>query len=400
MYIRSMTSSLHKSDYIPRKLKKELKTVLHEYPVISILGPRQSGKTTFVLHECKDFNYANLEDPETRILAEQDPKAFFDSFSFPLIIDEVQRVPSLLSYIQIIVDREKQNGLFVLTGSHQLALGEAIAQSLAGRTAILTLLPFSIEELEETVSDFSREKLLFLGFLPCIYDQRQEANRAYRNYFQTYVERDLRSIMRIKDLSKFEIFLRLMAGRVGQLFSASSLASEVGVSYKTVQEWISILEASFIIFKLPPWYKNYGKRLIKSPKYYFVEPGLAVYLLGIEKEDQVFRDPLFGNLFENMLVCELLKARLNRGKEAHLYFYRDSNGFELDIIYDKPEGFIPAEIKSAMTWNLNLAKNLISFKKQNPKIKKSYLLYAGDLQVKTDEYQTIHYKKAYTLFDE
>jgi len=372
---------------------------LDQYPVVTVLGPRQSGKTTFVRHEYPDFGYANLEDPELRALANEDPNAFFSRFRRPMIIDEVQRVPELLSTIQVLVDAEGRNGRFILTGSHQLKLGAAISQSLAGRTAVLTLLPLSIEELGDRAVAYSREDLLFQGFLPRVYDQGQEPTRAYRNYFQTYVERDVRSLLMIKDLAKFETFLRLLAGRIGQLFVASAIANEIGVSHKTVQEWLSILEASYIVFRLRPYHANFGKRLVKTPKLYFVEPGLAVYLLGIETREQLGRDPLFGNLFENMVVVEALKARVHRGKESGLYFYRDSNGNEVDLILDRRPEPLGIEIKSAMSWHPDFQKGLSRFQALSGAGDPGCLVYAGDLESSSDKTRIVNYKRTASIFE-
>jgi uncharacterized protein len=401
MQYRSINSREYKTPYIPRTLAAELILSLRQYPVVTILGPRQSGKTTFAQHECPHFGYTNLEDPQWRELALHDPRAFFSSLPCPLIIDEVQRVPELLSYIQIIVDKEGKNGQFILTGSHQLRLGQAISQSLAGRTAILTLFPLSIEELsqrESRESPESRESTLFRGFLPRVHDQDQEPSRAYRNYFQTYVERDLRSLMLVKDLSKFEAFLRVLAGRVGQLFVASSLAGEIGVSYKTIQEWVSILEASYIVHRLQPFHENYGKRLVKAPKIYFIEPGLAVYLLGIETQDQLGRDPLFGNLFENMVVVEALKARVHRGKESGLYFFRDSNGNEVDLVLDRRPAPLPIEIKSAMTYHPDFLKSLRRFGELTGSGEPGYLIYAGDIETSNGNVRALNFRHTARIF--
>ncbi len=386
--------------YIERTLAGELKESLSQYPVVTVMGPRQSGKTTFVKNECPDFAYANLEDPESRELAQRDPKAFFAAFPRPLVIDEIQRVPELLSHIHVMVDEDGQNGRFVLTGSHQLRLGQALSQSLAGRTAILTLLPLSIEELGKRVEDASREELLHRGFLPRIYDQGQEPTRAYRSYFQTYVERDLRSLLLVKDLVKFETFMRLLAGRVGQLFVASALAGEIGVSYKTVQEWVSILEASYLIHRLPPFHENYGKRLVKAPKLYFTEPGLAAYLLGIETPSQLARDPLFGSLFENMVVMEAVKARLHRGRESGLCFFRDSNGNEVDLVLPRRPYPLGLEIKSSMTLHPDLAKSLERFIELtgSPETEAGYLLYGGQIETLIGRVRALNYKRAFSPF--
>ncbi|MEJ2419713.1 MAG: DUF4143 domain-containing protein, partial [Exilibacterium sp.] len=235
--------------------------------------------------------------------------------------------PELLSYIQTTVDITQRNGQFVLTGSHQLALREAITQSLAGRTSILNLYPFSITDLSDADISFERpEDYIYYGFLPRIYDQHQRPTPAYSNYYQTYVERDVRQLINLKDFALFEKFMKLLAGRVGQLMDYTSLANDVGVSAKTIKQWLSILEASFIVYKLSPYFENFGKRVVKSPKYYFVETGLLAFLLGIEKPEQVSRDPLVGQMFENLVVTECLKLRCNQGKSPNLYFYRDNRG--------------------------------------------------------------------------
>ena len=385
--------------YINRTLSQELQKTLQQFPVVTVLGPRQSGKTTFVTRECAEFTYANLEDPQLRLLADQDPRGFFSAFPCPLIIDEVQRVPELLSYIQVAVDAKGKNGQFVLTGSHQLGLERAIAQSLAGRTAVLTLLPLSISELGSKAAKETRESLLFRGFLPRVYDQNQDPVGAYRSYFRTYVERDLRSMLMVKDLAKYEAFLRLLAGRTGQLFVANTLATELGVSYKTIQEWVSILEASYIIFRLTPFHENYGKRIIKTPKLYFIEPGLASYLLGIENPKQLERDPLFGNLFENMVVMEAVKARVHRGRDPSLFFFRDSNGNEVDLVLDRRPAPLPIEIKSSMTFHTDLTKGLRRFLELSPDSSPGCLIYGGELETEGDGARIVNYKNTEQLFE-
>ncbi|RME11079.1 MAG: ATP-binding protein, partial [Bacteroidetes bacterium] len=294
---------------IQREIGPELQRLLAEYPVVTVLGPRQAGKTTLARYLLADrpgseYAYCNLEIPEERALAAEDPKGFLQRFPGKVILDEIQRVPELLSYIQARVDEQKVNGAFVLTGSHQLVLREAIGQSLAGRTALLHLLPLSISEMKAAGIVFDRfEDYALHGFLPRIYDQRQRPTQAWSNYYQTYVERDVRLLINLKDASLFEKFIRLLAGRVAQVMNLSSLANDTGVDVKTVSHWLSILEASFVVFRLPPYFENFGKRVIKSPKYYFTDVGLLCFLLGIERADQVTRDPLVGSIFENMVVA-------------------------------------------------------------------------------------------------
>lgn len=365
---------------IERKILSEFKTLLTEYPVVTILGPRQSGKTTLAKNFLHDFDYYNLETPETRDLAIGDPKAFISQFRHSkVILDEIQRVPHLISYIQYIVDENKVNGQFVLTGSHQLALREAITQSLAGRTAILNLLPFSIAELSSANITFSTfEEYAYHGFLPRIYDQKQRPTQAYSNYYQTYIERDVRQLVNLKDANLFEKFIKLLAGRVGQLMDHTSLGNDVGVDSKTIKNWLSILEASFIIFKLSPYYENFGKRVIKSPKYYFIDTGLLAFLLGIENPNQITRDPLVGNIFENLVVIECLKSRFNQGKIANLYFYRDANGNEVDLLIQNGRDLVAIEIKSSSTFHISQFKNLDMITKIAENISTRYLIYRGE----------------------
>jgi predicted AAA+ superfamily ATPase len=363
---------------IPREIQKELSTLLNEYPVVAVTGPRQSGKTT-LSRMIKGFDYVNLEIPKNRSFAKEDPIGFLQQFEHRVILDEIQQVPELLSYIQGIVDENKENGQFIITGSHQLMLREAISQSLAGRVGLLTLLPFSISELEKVKLSFNRfEDYVFQGFLPRVYDQNQRPSVAYGNYFKTYVERDVRQLINLKDSMLFEKFMKLLAGRVGQLIDYASLAGDVGVDSKTIKHWISILEASYIIFRLSPYYENYGKRLVKSPKLYFTELGLLSYLLEIEKAEHVSRDPLVGNIFENLVILEFVKSRLNEGKQSNFYFLRDSNGNEIDLVYKIPSGLHAIEIKAASTFNSSFFKQIERFSKNGFPLTKVSLIYNGE----------------------
>ena len=314
--------------------------------------------------------YANLEAPDIRLLATSDPHAFFSQFPPPVIIDEIQRVPELLSTIQVLADSNPQRGQYILTGSHQLRLQEAVAQSLAGRTALLRLLPLSISELKATGITHTRDEFIYQGFMPRLYNEKINPTRLYRNYCQTYIERDIRQMINLRSLTDFENFTRLLAGRVGQILNLSSLSNDVGVSSTTLKEWLSVLEASHTIFRLNPYFENFGKRIIKSPKIYFTDVGLASYLLGIESPALATRDPLIGNLFENMVVIEALKARLNAGKEPELYFYRDNKGNEVDLLFRQNRQLIPIEIKSAMTFKPEFAKGIARFQKTSDKGKK------------------------------
>jgi uncharacterized protein len=378
---------------LPRAIGDEFKTLLNEYPVVTLLGPRQSGKTTFARHALPNHAYCNLELPDVRAWASSDPRSFLAQFKDKVILDEIQRVPELLSYVQAIVDERKINGQFVLTGSHQLRVREAVSQSLAGRTAILHLLPFSIDELSNAKIAFDRfEEYAFHGFLPGIYDRNIRPATAYSNYYQTYVERDVRQLVNLKDASLFEKTMKLLAGRSGQLLDFSSLANDVGVDAKTIRNWISILESSFILFKLPPYFENFGKRLVKSPKYYFTEVGLLCFLLGIRNPDQIARDPLVGSIFENLVVVEILKARYNIGMMPDLYFFRDSTGNEVDLLLGAGRSLIGAEIKSASTFSIKQMKGLKRLRAITDRLAESYLIYNGERRTMSDETTALHFK--------
>jgi predicted AAA+ superfamily ATPase len=378
--------------FIRRAIGAELQQLLKEYPVVTILGPRQAGKTTLAKESLKEYSYANLEDPETREIAREDPKAFLARYGDRVVVDEVQRVPELLSHIQVRVDEVKGNGQYVLTGSHQLSLREAISQSLAGRTAILNLLPFSISELKAADIQFNRfEDYCFTGFLPRIYEESQRPTTAYSNYYQTYIERDVRQLIQLKDASLFEKMIKLLAGRIGQVVDYSALANDVGVDAKTVRHWISILEASFIVFKLSPYFENFGKRVIKSPKYYFTDVGLLSFLLGIREGDQISRDPLVGQIFENLVVIECLKSRYNKGMLPDLYFFRDSKGNEVDLVAQSGRNLKVIEIKSASTFAMNQLRGIRRFNSITDKVESSYLVYTGEAHSLSDNISAVHF---------
>ena len=363
---------------IKRNITKELHLLLQEYPIVTVLGPRQAGKTTLVQHELPDYAYVSLEDPDERMLAAEDPRAFLRRYPGNTIFDEVQRVPTLLSYLQGIVDKEQKNGRFVLTGSHQLELRAAVAQSLAGRTGLLHLLPLSIEELRQAGLTFDGfEDYVVHGFLPRVHSQNQRPFRAYANYYQTYIERDVRQLIELKDVSLFEKFIKLLAGRVGQLMDYQALSNAVGVSAKTIKQWLSVLEASYVVVKLPPYFENFGKRVVKSPKYFFTDVGLLAYLLGLETPSQVLRDPLLGSIFENLVVIEVLKQRYNSGYDASLYFFRDSNGSEIDLLCKTSNGLVGIEIKAASTWHGKFAKQLVRFAANSHPLNQSLVVYNG-----------------------
>lgn len=382
-----------------RDITQELLTQLQEYPIVTVIGPRQAGKTTLVRMVLSDYAYVSLENPEYRQLANDDPKAFLNRYPNKTIFDEVQRTPHLLSYLQGIVDEQRMNGRFVLTGSHQLELRAAISQSLAGRTGILQLLPLSIAELSQANIQFDDfETYIFQGFLPRIYDQKQRPHTAYSHYYQTYVERDVRQLIQLKDVNLFEKFMKLLAGRVGQIMNYQSLSNDVGIGAKTIKQWLSILEASFVIFQLPPYFENFGKRVIKSPKYYFTDTGLLAYLLDITKSIQVSRDPLVGQLFENLVILDILKTRYNQGKQAKMYFFRDSNGNEIDLLYKTATGLTGIEIKSASTWHSSFSKGLTKFSQTNNPLVQSVVIYNGEPIDFSNRVQAMPYQKISDLF--
>lgn len=378
-----------------RDLSTEIQALAKSYPIVTILGPRQSGKTTLAKLTFPEKAYVSLEDLDTRQLATSDPRGFLARYPNGAILDEVQKVPHLLSYIQTIIDSDPRKGLFILTGSSQFELHQTITQTLAGRTSLLILLPMSLSELEKANINLPLNQTLIHGGYPRIYHDKLDPTKAYKNYFQTYVERDLRQLINIKDLSQFEHFCKLLAGRVGSLLNMEEIGHEVGVSSHTIKQWISVLEASFIIFRLQPYFENFGKRMIKSPKIYFVDVGLACYLLGIENDTQLSRDPMRGHLVENLVVSELIKHRFNQGLDHNLYFYRDQQKNEIDVIYKRGHELIPIEIKSSMTFHSSFLKSLEFFQKLNPeRALQGYLVYAGDQEQKIHHITLLNYKHA------
>jgi hypothetical protein len=372
----------------PRIIQTELKLLARQFRSVTLLGPRQAGKSTLAQLTFPDYEYVSLEAPDLREFARVDPRGFLNTYRSRVIIDEVQREPDLLSYLQGTLDKDDKKGQFVLTGSHQLALSEAVSQSLAGRTAILTLLPLSLEELD--VADKTLEMQIWEGFMPGRAKDRIDVVRFYRSYFQTYVERDVRQMIQIRNFSQFETFVRLCAGRIGQVLNVASLANDIGVSSPTVQHWISILEASFIIFRLQPYFENFGKRQIKSPKLYFVDTGLACWLLGIENPRQLERDPAKGSLFENLVICEVLKAQLNRGRDPGMFYFRDSHGNELDLLLKRGRQLCPVEIKAGQTWNSSFTKGLKYFSNlAGEQSVRGLVCYGGNEGRVTDDYELI-----------
>lgn len=364
-------------DYIEREISQPFLRGAKYFPVSALTGPRQSGKSTLCRHLFPGFGEYNLEDVALRQKIADDPKGFIKYCEKNVIIDEAQHLPDLFSYIQVAVDNDPDRR-FILTGSNNFRLMEKITQSLAGRAALFTLLPMALKELGQYAENRT-ETLLFNGFYPSVVTDRRPADLYYPNYYSTYVERDVRQVKNITDLSAFQTFIRLMAGRCGSEFNASQISVEAGISSTTVKSWMSILQASYIAFLLPPFFANLNKRLTKSSKVYFYDTGLLCFLLGIENPSQLTTHPLKGAVFENLAVIELLKRRYNSGKLPNLYFYRENSGREVDLISESGEGLSCLEVKASHTWNPSFATNLNYLKTLfGDKITKSAIVYDGD----------------------
>ncbi len=361
-----------------RTIEPVLLDVFKKYPILTLTGPRQSGKTTLCKALFPDKAYISFETLDTRRQALSDPRRFLANLGNGAILDEIQRVPELLSYIQSDVDEKKMDGRFVLTGSSQFELRSHLPQSLAGRTSLATLLPFSFEEAYPHKNIPDLDALLTTGFYPRIFDKGLDPNEAMASYTGTYLERDVRNLINIKDLSRFELFLKLCGGRTGQITNYSSIASDAGVTHRTAAEWISVLTASYIVHSLQPHFNNLNKRLIKSPKLYFTDSGLAAFLIGIDGPEQLRRHPLRGALFETFVVSELLKQRLNNLKTPNLYYWRDNTGHEIDVIMDFSDVVLPIEIKAGETVAEDFFKNLNFYRKINPSCKKAAIIYGGE----------------------
>ena len=370
---------------VSRLIESAARSLFAKYPILTITGPRQSGKTTLCRKAFPDLEYVSLESPDRREFATRDPRGFLGALGEGAILDEIQRAPELVSYIQEIVDESRRNSVFVLTGSQQFRVSAAISQSLAGRTGILRLLPFSIAEASLLRPEMDADSMLHIGFYPRIYDQDLDPTQALGDYFETYVERDVRQISEIRNLSGFRTFVRLCAGRVGQLLNLQSLGNDAGVSHTTAREWLSVLEASYIVFVLPPLHANISKRLIKSPKLYFFDVGLAAYLLGIENKSQIFTHPLKGPLFENLVVIEALKHRYNRGRRSNLHFYRDSGGNEVDLVLSFANRQVGIEIKAGATVSSSFFDGLRRLSAALPEPLASRMLVHGGDQELTRE---------------
>lgn len=366
--------------FIPRTMAPSIMEASKYFPVVTLTGPRQSGKSTLLRHLFSGLPYYSMEDPDIRLAVKEDPRGFLSQFNDGVIIDEVQNVPELLSYIQGLVDNDPKRK-FYLTGSSQFALLRSVSQSLAGRSAVFELFPLSLSEISSLDVNESTDEILYKGFYPALWSGDNIPKFLYPNYVKTYAERDVRDLLAIKDLDLFQRFIRLCAARIGSIFNASELSNELGVAVNTVNSWISVLQASYLIYLLPPFYTNTRKRLTKSPKIYFTDSGLASYLLEIESPQILGRDKMRGHLFENMVIMNFLKDAYNSGRNGGLYFYRDSNGKEVDLLVKRGTGYDCYEIKSAATFHPDFIKGMKSFEHSFPELVKSKtVIYTGDEQ--------------------
>jgi len=372
---------------IERSIKSKLLQLLKSFPVVTLTGCRQCGKSTLLKHLLPDYTYISLEDLDLRQIAKEDPRHFISIYSQKVIIDEIQQVPELLSYLQTHIDSVNESGMYVLTGSHNLLLMQSISQSLAGRTALLSLAPFSVAELRsENLVPQTTNEMLFKGSFPRIYDKQIEATDFYPSYIKTYIDRDVRILRNINDYSAFTRFLKLCAGRCSQILNVTALAEDAGITRKTAEAWLSVLEASYIIYLLKPYYKNFGKRIIKNPKMYFYDTGLVSSLLGITSAEQIENFYMRGALFENFVVSELLKRRLFAGKTDELYFWRDSNGIEIDVIEEDNLEIKAYEIKASETMNTAFFSNIKKVKELTGlKAENTAVIYSGKTLPATKE---------------
>lgn len=394
--------TMRKATFIQRIAEATLKRLAGSFPVIGITGPRQAGKTTLARHYFPEKPYISLEDPDQLDFAQSDPRRFLGQFEQGAVLDEVQRCPELFSYLQRIVDEARQMGQFVLTGSQQFGFRAQMSQTLAGRIGLIHLLPFSAKELRAAgkIPD-SLDELLYKGSYPPIYDRNIQPNDWYASYVQTYIERDVQQLIKVKDLNSFRTFLRICAGRAGQMVNLSGIGNDCGISHNTVREWLSVLEASYIIFQLPPHFNNFSKRLIKSPKLYFHDTGLLVWLLGVKQPEQLAIHAMRGAIFENFVISELLKDRYARGEPSNIYGWRDNNGLEVDVIIDQGNTLIPVEIKAGQTINKDFFKNLKKYRSlAGDQAEKAYLVYGGDEDQDRSDAQVLAWRNLEKLYEQ
>ncbi len=379
---------------IPRKLTPYIQKMLGKFPIVSLTGPRQSGKTTLLENAFPDYQYYNLERMDHREMILSDPVGFLKSAGTKVIFDEAQNLPELFSYIQVISDERNLSGQYILSGSQSFLLNHHISQSLAGRVSVNHLFPFDITELE-TVKNHEVCQTILKGFYPRLYDKDIAPADFYPSYLETYIQRDVRTLKGIENLNTFSRFLSLCAGRIGQVLNLTSLANDTGIALNTAKAWLSLLEASFIIYQVQPYYNNFSKRLIKSPKLYFYDTGVACSLLKLTDPEMVRTHYLYGSLFENLVISEILKNRCHTGKRPSVYYWRESNGVEIDCIVEKGNNEILAlEIKGGQTFTKDYLKNLRNFakNKDNVNINKA-IVYAGDQSTVIADTQLIPWRE-------
>ncbi len=369
---------------INREIKILLEEYAREFRSIMVVGPRQSGKTTLVKETFPEKPYVSLENPDERLLAETDSRAFLNRFPKGAILDEVQRAPVLMSYLQEILDLTQQDGLFILTGSNNILLQENISQTLAGRLGILDLYPLSYREILSTGSEYSLIQLVYKGSYPEIYNKNRKPELWYNSYIRTYIERDVRQLKNIENTSLFIKFLKICAGRIGQQLNISAISNDCGIDLKTVNSWLSVLEQTYVIRLIQPFYNNFNKRILKTPKMYFIDTGLACSLLGIRKTEELELSHFRGALVENYIIMECVKNNANQNTEQSFYYWRDNKGVEVDLIIDNGTTFLPVEIKSAQTFSKNFAKNLYKIKSYSG-IKDAVIIYNGDMEFETSD---------------
>lgn len=381
-----------------RAATPELRRLARQYPVVTVTGPRQAGKTTLCRATFPDKPYVSLEDPDMRRLAQEDPRRFLAAYPQGAILDEFHRVPELPSYLQRVVDEAGKGGRYILTGSHQFEVMERVSQSLAGRSALVRLLPFSYAECYGK-KRVRIDEVLYRGFFPRLFDKKLRPSEALAFYVGTYLERDLRGVLGVRDLATFERFLRLVAGNSGQLVNLSRLGNDVGADHKTIASWLSVLESSYLLFRLQPHHANLRKRVVKSAKLYLLDVGLASYLLGIEEPRQLATHPLRGALFETFIVGELLKRRYNRVRDSNLFFFRDQGGHEVDVLLDQAGKVTPLEIKSAQTITVAHADGLARYQRANLRAQHGYVVYAGDVLHRAGRQTFVPYDRLNEVLD-
>lgn len=372
--------------FVPRTIKDHLEELGQYYPIISLTGPRQAGKTTLLRSMFPNYRYVSLEDPDQQLRAVDDPRSFLKHYSEQVIFDEAQRVPTLFSYLQTAVDEDRQVGRYILSGSQNFLLRQNISQSLAGRVGIARLFPLDLSEIHSAeLLPASYEEAIFNGFYPAQFDTGVPPRLFYPSYVASYIERDVTGLISANNLNTFRRFLQICAAYAGQLLNYSAIASAVGVSVPTIQSWFSVLEQSYLVFRLPPYFKNFGKRIIKSPKLYFYDTGLLCYLLTMRTHQDVINYYQLGALFENMVIADQMKAAHHRGEEPRLYFYRDSNQLEVDLLEEHASGIRLTEIKANRTFNPNMLTNLKRVAAFIPQPTNKQLIYGGDETFEVDD---------------